>query len=130
VAVAEPAFTPAVVLDTTTRRSGPPVEPAKTAAPPPPTEETIYVPPVHPAVVKNVVPITTSKGGQGFVFALVAVAVICLLGMANAARKHKKELAVAETKSVAVQSAPAAASAAPAAKAIPPVQKAALVSSE
>ena len=130
VAVAEPAFTPAVVLDTTSRRNGPPVEPAKTAAPPPPTEKTIYAPPVHPTVVKNVVPITTSKGGQGFVFAVVAVAVVCLLGMANAARKHKKELAVAETKPVAAQAAPAVASAAPAVKAIAPVQKAAVISPE
>ena len=36
--------------------------------------------------------LAASKGGQGIVFALVAVAVICLLGMANAARKHKKRI--------------------------------------
>ena len=123
VAVAEPAFTPAVVLDTTSHRNAVPAELPKVAAADPQIEKTLTAPRPHPAVVRNVVPITTSKGGQGFVFALVALAVVCLLGLANAARKHNKELVAAETKPVAVQSAAAAANPVPAAKAIAPVQK-------
>jgi serine/threonine-protein kinase len=106
VAVAEPAFTPAVVLDTTSRSNPALVEHAKAVAADPQVEKTLAEPTPHPAVVRNVVPITTSKGGQGFVFALVAVAVICLLGMANAARKHKAELAA--VKQTAAQSRSAA----------------------
>ena len=131
VAVAEPAFTPTVVLDTTSRRSGTPIEPAKAATLAPPTEKTIDAPSVHPAVVKHVVPVTTRKGGQGFVFALVAVAVVCLLGFANAARKHKSELASAETKAGVMQSDPAAASSDPTPQQVPAaVQKPVAVSSE
>lgn len=91
-AVAEPAFTPAVVLDTTSRS---PIAPAaleieRTIAVPPPKP----VVPAHPVAPKRLAPAAAKKGGQGLVFAVVAIAVVCLLGLANAARKHKAELAV------------------------------------
>ena len=122
VAVAEPAFTPAVVLDTTSRNGVVPVVP--------PIEKTIAVPAAKPVVPARVIPVAARKRGQGLLFAVVAIAVVCLLGLANAARKHKKELVVAETKPVAVQSAPAMASSAPAVKVTAPVQKAALSSAD
>jgi predicted Ser/Thr protein kinase len=82
--VAEPAFTPAVVLDTTSRNGIVPVAPQ--------IEKTIAVAPPKPVVPVRVVPVAAKKRGQGLVFALVALAVVCLLGLANAARKHKAEL--------------------------------------
>ncbi len=115
VSVAEPAFTPAVVLGTTSKK--------RVAEPEPVVERAIAVLPAKPVVPARITPVAAKKRGQGMVFALVVIAVVCLLGLANAARKHKKELAVAETKPVAVQSVPAVASSAP-------VQKAALISSD
>ncbi len=86
VSVAEPAFTPAVVLGTTSRK--------RVAEPEPVIERTIAVLPAKPVVPARVTPVAARKRAQGMVFALVAMAVICLLGLANAARKHKAELAV------------------------------------
>ena len=86
VAVAEPAFTPAVVLDTTSRNGVVSLAPQ--------VEKTIAVPPQRPMVPARAIPVAARKRGQGLVFALVAIAVVCLLGLANAARKHKAELAV------------------------------------
>ena len=86
VAVAEPAFTPAVVLDSTSRNRIATVEAL--------VERTIAVPPQKPVVPARVALLAAKKRGQGMVFALVAIAVVCLLGLANAARKHKAELAV------------------------------------
>jgi predicted Ser/Thr protein kinase len=86
VAVAEPAFTPAVVLETTSRKQVAPAEPV--------VERTIAVPRPKPVVPARVAPISAKKPGQGLVFAVVTIAVVCLLGLANAARKHKAELAM------------------------------------
>jgi serine/threonine protein kinase len=85
VAVAEPAFTPAVVLDTTSRKQVAPAEPE--------VERTIAVPPPKPVVAQRA-PAPAKKFGQGLVFALVLLATIGLLGLANAARKQKVQLAV------------------------------------
>ena len=95
VAVAEPAFTPAVVLDTTSRNGVVPVAPQM--------EKTIAVAAPKKVVPARMAPVAAKKRGQGLVFALVALAVVCLLGFANAARKHKAELtaqaAIAQTAS-------------------------------
>ncbi|HLH08319.1 MAG TPA: serine/threonine-protein kinase [Terriglobales bacterium] len=89
--VAEPAFTPAVVLDATSRKkteSEPLVEKTIAVAPP----KAMASKPA--AIVKRVaLRPAKRKRGPGLLFAAVLVALFCLLVMANASRKHKALLA-------------------------------------
>ena len=97
VALAEPAFTPSVVLDTYTCR-----ESAADLL----IEEEIATPPPRQVVQYRAAPRPARKLGQGFVFALVVFAVVGLLGLANAARKHKVEAAAAQVTKPSAAEAP------------------------
>ncbi len=84
VAVAEPAFTPAVVLGITSEE--------RVAVPELVVERTVAATPPKLVIARRA-PAPAKKFGQGMVFALVLFATIGLLGLANAARKQKVQAA-------------------------------------